>query len=115
MGITLQVIEEEKRSKLVLKSGKRRRTLLISSDFQHLVTVKHALNPGLSSGRVEFTIIHETLTPVPGVDIPMWYGSVNGIHIFATNVSRECIIKLIDKMEEKLSGICVVIIKGEIK
>ena len=115
MNTYLQVIEEDKRSKLILRNGQKRKTLLISLNFEYLIEVKHALESGLKSGEIVFSIINEELCDIPGMSIPMWYGRNGQTKVFASNISEKSIRFLIDKLSVKLTGVCKIKIQGDIK
>ena len=115
MSTYLQVVEEDKRSKLILRNGQKGKTLLISLNFEYLIEVKHALESGLESGEIIFTIINEDLCDVPGMSFPMWYGRIGQTKVFASNISERCIRLLISKLSVKLIDVCRVKIQGDIK
>lgn len=104
----LYVTEESKRSRLVLKINKSRKTLLISQSFDYLLEVKRALDSAINSKEILFTISTEEIKTYPGQSFTMWYGKIGNTKIFASNISEKCIIILIKKLENKISGICKV-------
>jgi hypothetical protein len=96
------VVEEKDRSRLVMKCGKRKRTLIIARDFQHLIEVKRALNQ--VNGTPIFTVETEQIITYPGQGFTMWYAKIGKKRVFATNVDEKCLNILIRKFLKKFNA-----------